>query len=77
MVSQLALCRAQIAMWMAMVKARTGKTISSCLICRLMVKADYTAVSGLTLKMAQTNLKGGYAIIISLNNKQAHIKLHS
>jgi len=30
---QLVLCRACIAMWTAMVKACTGKTISSCLIC--------------------------------------------
>jgi len=54
---QLAMCRARIAMWTAMVKACTGKKISSCLICRLMVKADYTAVSGITLQMAQSNLK--------------------
>jgi len=44
-------------MWMAMVKARTGKKISSRLIRRLMVKADYTAVPGITLQMAQINLK--------------------
>jgi len=54
---KLAMCRARIAMWTAMVKACTGKKISSCLICRLMVKADYTAVSGITLQMAQSNLK--------------------
>jgi len=54
---QLAMCRAWIAMWTAMVKACTGKKISSHLIRRLMVKADYTAVPGITLQMAQINLK--------------------
>jgi len=54
---QLTLGRAHIAMWMAMVKACSGTTISSCLICRLMVKADYTSLQGTTLTMAQTNLK--------------------
>jgi len=52
---QLALCRARIAMWMAMVKACTGKTISSCLIHRLMAKAEYTVVSGITLMHNGTN----------------------
>jgi len=54
---QLALSRALIAMWMAMVKARTGKHISSRLIRRLMDKAGYTATTGITLIMAQNNLK--------------------
>ena len=40
-----------------MVKARTGKKISSRLIRRLMVKADYTAAPGITLQMAQIKLK--------------------
>jgi len=54
---KLAMCRARIAMWTAMVNACTGKKISSCLIHRLMDKADYTVVSGITLQMAQINLK--------------------
>ena len=54
---QLALSRALIAMWTAMVKARTGKSISSRLIRRLMDKAGYTATTGITLTMAQNNLK--------------------
>jgi len=54
---QLALGRVCIAMWMALVKACSGKTISLSLICRLMAKADYTSLQGITLIMAQTNLK--------------------
>jgi len=54
---QLTLGRVCIAMWMAMVKARSGKTISLSLICRLMAKADYTSLQGITLTMAQNNLK--------------------
>jgi len=33
------------------------ETISLCLICQLMAKADYTAIPGITLTMAQTSLK--------------------
>jgi len=54
---QLALCRACITMWTAMVKAHSGKTISLHLICQLMAKADYTATQGINLTMAQTILK--------------------
>jgi len=54
---QLALGRACIALWTAMVKAHSGKTISSSLIRQLMAKAEYTSLHGITLIMAQTNLK--------------------
>jgi len=54
---QLALSRALITMWMAMVKACTGKHISSRLIQRLMDKAGYKATTGIMLTMAQNNLK--------------------